>query len=102
MSGLLWSLGGSAAGLVVGLVGGILLYWRSAPPGQGTSFAGSSVLGVLGMVGAVTAATRESGDDASLAGRVRSRPDCAFAVSDRFPDVDTVAVCHASMSGILL
>jgi hypothetical protein len=49
-------IGVSLIGAVLGLVGGIVLYGRSAPAGQGASFAGSSVLGVLGLVGAVAAA----------------------------------------------
>lgn len=86
--GVLWTLGGGIAGVVVGLlvgmvivkagnvtsregaagyavvavaiiggivgaIAGIVLYARSAPTGQGTAFAGSTVLGMVALVAAI-------------------------------------------------
>lgn len=40
-------------GAVVGIIAGLTLYGRSAPAGQGASYAGSGVLGILGVVAAI-------------------------------------------------
>lgn len=40
-------------GAIVGIIAGLTLYGRSAPAGQGVSYASSGVLGILGLVAAI-------------------------------------------------
>jgi len=49
--------GAGFIGAIIGLVIALLLYGRSAPPGQGTAFAGSGALGVVGLIAVVAFAS---------------------------------------------
>jgi hypothetical protein len=48
-----FAIGLGLLGALGGLVGGIALYGRSAPAGQGLAYGGSGILGVVGLVAAV-------------------------------------------------